>query len=145
MELDASIWGSSYWFFIHTLTFTYPINPTTTIKKKYYDFLNNFYLFIPNKQMSKYYEETLIEYPIKPYLDRKDDLIKWGWYIHNKINQKLNKPILSLSDFYGIYYHKYNETSNNAIVNRKYMIYIKQIIFFVLCIILYMYIIYKWP
>jgi len=143
MEIDASIWGSSYWFFIHTLTFTYPTNPTTTIKKKYYDFLHNFYLFIPNKNLSKLYEEILIEYPIKPYLDKKEDLIKWGWYIHNKFNQKLNKPILSLSDFYGIYYNKYhnNTPTKNILLNRKYMIYIKQIIFFVLCIIIYVYII----
>lgn len=140
MELDASIWGPSYWFFIHTLTFTYPINPTTSIKKKYYDFLNNFYLFIPNTTMSKYYEDMLIEYPIKPYLDRKDDLIKWGWYIHNHINKKLNKPILSLSDFYGIYYHKYHHKPNPYTVNRKYIIYIKQCIFFIICIFICIYI-----
>jgi FAD-linked sulfhydryl oxidase len=92
MELDASIWGSSYWFFIHTMTFTYPEHPTTTIKKKYYDMLQNLYLVIPNTQMSIYYQSLLIEYPIKPYLDSKHDLIKWGWYIHNHINTKLNKP-----------------------------------------------------
>lgn len=141
MELDADIWGSSYWFFIHTLTFTYPNNPTTRIKKKYYDFLNNFYLFIPNKQMSIYYEQMLIEYPIKPYLDKKEDLIKWGWYIHNKFNQKLNKPILSLSDLYSNYYNIYYNKTNAVIKYRKYMIYIKQFIFFASClIILYIYI-----
>jgi len=143
MDIDASIWGSSYWFFIHTMTFTYPNNPTTTIKKKYYDFLHNFYLFIPNKQMATYYEELLKEYPIKPYLDKKEDIIKWGWYIHNKFNTKFNKPILSLSDFYGKYYHKYytNTPKHNLLLTRKYYIYIKQLIFFALCIIIYLYII----
>jgi len=141
MLLYTSIYKSSYCFFFHTLNFTYPSHPTTKIKKKYYEFLNNFYLFIPNTQMSKYYEEILHEYPIKPYLDTKEDIIKWGWYIHNKFNQKFNKPMLSLPDFYGLYYHKYHNNSNILVVNRKYMIYIKLCIFLVLCLILYIYII----
>jgi len=140
MELDASIWGSSYWFFIHTATFTYPEHPTTTIKKKYYDLFHNFYLVIPNTQMSIYYQSLLTQYPIKPYLDSKSDLIKWGWYIHNHINQKLNKPTISLPDFYGLYYNLYNNPSDHVINNRKYMLYIKQLLFYILCI----YIIYIW-
>jgi len=134
MELDASIWGSSYWFFIHTMTFTYPEHPTTTIKKKYYDMLQNLYLVIPNTQMSIYYQSLLIEYPIKPYLDSKHDLIKWGWYIHNHINKKLNKPTLSLSDFYDLYYNIYYPKSTHIIQNKKVILYIKQIIFYILCI-----------
>ena len=139
MELDASIWGSSYWFFIHTATFTYPEHPTTTIKKKYYDMLHNLYLFIPNTKMANYYQYLLREYPIKPYLDSKSDLIKWGWHIHNHINQKINKPIISLSDFYGLYYTLYHKPPNHVVINRKYMLYAKQLMFYILCI----YIIYN--
>jgi len=30
-----------------------------------------------------------------------------GWFIHNKINEKLEKPKISLEDFYINYYEQY--------------------------------------
>ena len=58
MSLDPKIWGPHYWFVLHTITLTYPINPNETIKKKYYDLIQNLPLFIPIENIGNYFSEA---------------------------------------------------------------------------------------
>ena len=37
MIFDPEIWGPHYWFFLHTVSESYPLTPNETTKKKYYD------------------------------------------------------------------------------------------------------------
>ena len=105
--LDPKIWGPHYWFFIHTVAMTYPIRPNAVTKKKYYEFIQNLPLFIPVESMSGEFSKLIDKYPVAPYLDNRESLIRWTHFIHNKINQKLEKPQISLSDFYIKYYEEY--------------------------------------
>jgi hypothetical protein len=90
---------------------TYPHHPNAVTKKKYYEFIQNLPLFIPIEAMSGELSKLIDQYPITPYLDNRESFIRWVWFIHNKINQKLEKPELSLSAFYTKYYDSYK--SNN--------------------------------
>ena len=105
--LDPKIWGPHYWFFIHTVAMTYPIRPNAVTKKKYYEFIQNLPLFIPVESMSGEFSKLIDKYPVTPYLDNRESLIRWTHFIHNKINQKLEKPQISLSEFYIKYYEEY--------------------------------------
>jgi hypothetical protein len=105
--LDPKIWGPHYWFFLHTITMSYPIHPNAVTKKKYYDFVQNIPLFIPVESMAGEFSKLLDQYPVQPYLDNKESFIRWMWFIHNKINIKLEKPQISLNDFYVKYYEEY--------------------------------------
>ena len=105
--LDPKIWGPHYWFFIHTVAMTYPIRPNAVTKKKYYEFIQNLPLFIPVESISGEFSKLIDKYPVTPYLDNRESLIRWTHFIHNKINQKLEKPQISLSDFYIKYYEEY--------------------------------------
>jgi len=105
--LDPKIWGPHYWFFLHTVAMTYPIRPNAVTKKKYYEFIQNIPLFIPVENMSGEFSKLLDKYPVTPYLDNRESLIRWTHFIHNKINQKLEKPQISLNDFYVKYYEEY--------------------------------------
>ena len=105
--LDPKIWGPHYWFFIHTVAMTYPIRPNAITKKKYYEFIQNLPIFIPVENMSGEFSKLLDKYPVTPYLDNRESLIRWTHFIHNKINQKLEKPQISLSEFYVKYYEEY--------------------------------------
>jgi len=107
MGLDPKVWGPHYWFFLHTVAMCYPDRPNTITKKKYYEFIHNIPLFIPIESMSSYFSALLDEYPVSPYLDSRDAFIRWMHFIHNKINQKLEKPSISLSNFYENYYEEY--------------------------------------
>jgi len=105
--LDPKIWGPHYWFFLHTVAMTYPHHPNAVTKKKYYEFVQNLPLFIPVEEISKEFEQLIDLYPITPYLDNRDSFIRWIHFVHNKINEKLEKPQISLNDFYVQYYNQY--------------------------------------
>ena len=140
MKLDPDVWGPHYWFFLHTCAFNYPKNPNDTIRKKYYDMLQNFDLYIPHTDVAKYYRLLLDKYPLKPYLDSKEDLVKWTWYIHNKVNQKLEKKTYSLKEFYEDYYKQYTaKKENNIMYYIKYAV----IIAFIMILIYFIYIYYE--
>ena len=106
-NLDPSIWGPHYWFFLHTISMTYPLRPNSGTKKKYYELITNMPTFIPVEQIANEFSKLLDLYPITPYLDTRESFIRWTWFIHNKINQKLDKPQITLNDFYVKYYEAY--------------------------------------
>ena len=107
IDLDPVIWGPHYWFFLNTLSMTYPKHPNDVVKKKYYDFIQNLPLFIPHSKMSKSFSDMLDIYPVSPYLDSKDSFIRWIHFIHNKVNKKIELPQISMSKFYTDYYENY--------------------------------------
>jgi hypothetical protein len=124
--LDPKIWGPHYWFFLHTVAMTYPHHPNSVTKKKYYEFIQNLPLFIPVEEISKEFEKMINIYPITPYLDNRDSFVRWTHFIHNKINEKLEKPTITLNDFFIWYYNEYksqNEKLNEFNKLREKLIY----------------------
>ncbi len=105
--LDPKVWGPHYWFFLHTLAMTYPHHPNTVTKKKYYEFIQNLPLFLPVEEISSDFSKLIEKYPITPYLDNRDSFVRWMHFIHNKINERLEKPQISLNEFFFNYYDEY--------------------------------------
>ena len=105
--LDPKIWGPHYWFFLHTVAMTYPHHPNAVTKKKYYEFIQNLPIFIPVEAISKEFEKFIDLYPITPYLDNRDSFVRWMHFAHNKINEKLEKPQITLNEFFVQYYNEY--------------------------------------
>jgi len=133
MIIEPTIWGPHYWYFLHTIAFCYPLHPNTITKKKYYEFIHNLYLFIPNKNISNNFSQLLEKYPVTPYLDNRESFVRWTHFIHNKINKKLDKPIISLQEFYDIYKKKNKPPNNNNFIQIKKII--KKVMYFILFII----------
>jgi hypothetical protein len=134
MGLDSKIWGPPMWFFLHTSAINYPLHPNAVTKKRFYDFFQNLHLFIPIEPMASNFSKLLDEYPIAPYLDNRDSLVKWVWFIHNKINQQLEKPQISLNEFYRRYYENYKP--KNQKIAEFYKIREKLIYVTIVCIII---------
>ena len=140
MALAPNVWGPHYWFFLHTIAMTYPKYPNTITKKKYYEFIQNLPLFLPIENISTEFSKLIDKYPVAPYLDSRDSFIRWTHFIHNKINENLEKPIITLEQFYLNYYEKYKP------VNKKWKEFYKlrqKIIYFTL-IITCIFLIYYW-
>jgi len=138
MILDPNVWGPHYWFFLHTISLNYPNYPNAITKKKYYDFISNIPLFIPVDTISIYFSKLLDEYPISPYLDNKESFIKWMHFIHNKVNEKLEKPKITLSDFYINYYNYYKP----KIISLKELYKWKEKLVYSIVIIIFIFLIY---
>lgn len=107
MNMDSNIWGPHYWFTLFTITMTYPNKPTNICKKKYYDFFSNLPLFLPNEDSSKLFSNLLDKYPVTPYLDSKDSLMRWIHFIHNRVNEKLGKQTIKYKDALRLYHDNY--------------------------------------
>tara|TARA_X000001036_G_C20614334_1_gene780309 strand:+ start:496 stop:951 length:456 start_codon:yes stop_codon:yes gene_type:complete len=107
MDLPMNIWGPHYWFIIHTVAMNYPKIPGATTKKKYYDFFQYLPLFLPHKKAQTLFTTLLKKYPISPYLDSKESLLKWTHFIHNKVNIIFNKPTMSYKTFYESYHKQF--------------------------------------
>lgn len=104
---DPTIWGPHYWFFLMTLALSYPETPNSVTKRKYYDFIINLPLFIPNHEIGNRFSELLDKYPVSPYLDNKDSFIKWVHFIHNKVNVSIGKEEISYQTAINNYLDEY--------------------------------------
>jgi hypothetical protein len=93
---NPNVWGPHYWFFMTTLALSYPDSPNSVTKRKYYDFITNLPLFIPNAEVGNRFSNLLDRYPVSPYLDNRDSFIRWVHFIHNKVNHLLGKEEISL-------------------------------------------------
>jgi hypothetical protein len=107
MTFEPKIWGPHFWFFLHTISLTYPNYPNAVTKKKYYDLIQNLHIFLPVEKISNEFSQLLEQYPITPYLDNRESFVRWTWFIHNKINEKLEKPKITIEEFYKQYYENY--------------------------------------
>ena len=133
MTLDPSVWGPYYWFVLHTIALTYPITPNEVIKKKYYDFFQNLPLFLPIQEIGNNFSKFLDKYPVTPYLDSRDALIRWVHFIHNKINKALKLKTLTLEESLSAYYQHYKP---KVVINIEQQKYREKLIFLIILLII---------
>lgn len=134
-EMRPDVWGPHYWFFLQTVAYIYPETPNTVIKRKYYDFIQNIPLFIPNDEISKLFSVYLDKYPVTPYLVKRSSLLRWIHFIHNKINKKLNKPVISYWEAIENYQEQFYSNEiihSNKIEWTREIIYIAVLLFMLL-------------
>lgn len=141
MAIDPTIWGPNYWFFLHTVAFCYPLFPSSVTKKKYYNLVHNFPLFIPTEKIGTEFSKLLDKYPVTPYLDNRDSFLKWTHFIHNKINSYLGKPEISYYDALNKYYEHYKlkELKKNEEQKNKHKYIFASLIVILTLTIIYLY------
>jgi hypothetical protein len=103
----SSVWGPHYWFFLMSLAMYYPENVNSVTKRKYYDFIINLPVFIPDPEMGNTFSHLLDKYPVSPYLDNRESFLKWVHFIHNKINYMIGKEEISYSEAIAKYLAEY--------------------------------------
>jgi len=93
----TKVWGPPGWFFLHTVSFGFPVDPDNfdteneqppgTTKTNYKNFFLNIGNVLPCKFCRESYKKFVKEYP--PDVTTRDTLVEWLWEIHNKVNEKL--------------------------------------------------------
>ena len=119
MTLDPTVWGPHYWFVLHTIALSYPVKPNETMRKKYYDFYQNLPMFIPIEEMGNNLSKFLDKYPVTPYLESRQSLVRWTHFIHNKINKALGKETMTLEETMTAYYEHYKPKEVKSMEERK--------------------------
>ena len=99
--MDPNKWGPHLWFFLHTISFNYPENPTFKNKVDYNDFYNSLKNVIPCELCRTHYIQYLETSP--PNLVGRNDLVKWTIDLHNKVNVEVGKPVYSYEKAINLY------------------------------------------
>ena len=105
--MNPEAWGPHFWFVLFTISMHYPQRPNTVTKKKYYEFIQNFPLFLPSEKIGNNFAKLLDKYPVTPYLDSRMQFMKWVHFIHNKVNEHLDKREVGFYDALELYYKHY--------------------------------------
>jgi len=133
---DPTVWGPHYWFMLMTLAMSYPDNVTAVTKRKYYDFISNLPIFIPNSVIGNKFSEYLDKYPVSPYLDNRESFTKWVHFIHNKINHALGKEEISYADAVESYLAEYRSKPVYLSEKIKWKKYTIVVVFILVCLFL---------
>lgn len=138
--MDPSIWGPHYWYVLHCIAKTYPVNPTQVSRKKYYEFIVNIPLFLPDKDIGDKFALLLDKYPVSSYLNTRKSLMKWMHFIHNKINTTLGKENIGYKESLSLQ-HEYDNKKQFVPLTQQYRltIYRLLVIIFLLCATFYFY------
>ncbi len=133
---EPTVWGPHFWFFLMTIALSYPESPNSVTKRKYYDFILNLPIFIPNAEIGNKFSGLLDKYPVSPYLDTRESFVKWVHFIHNKVNIMIGKEEISyqtaLDDYLREYLPKPIYLSEKIKISKYYIF----ITFMMMCFIL---------
>jgi hypothetical protein len=110
-ELSPLIWGPPLWHVLFTFALSYPVQPNAVTKRKYYDFIQNLPVFLPNAEIRKSFGALINEYPVQPYLKTRDSFVHWVFFIHNRVNRKIGRPEITLFEAMDRYYAQYKTPS----------------------------------
>jgi hypothetical protein len=103
----TSIWGSPMWFFLHCMSFNYPINPTEDDKINYLNFVKSLTKTLPCGKCRSNLINNFKKLPLtmKNMLNR-ETFSKYIFNLHEVINTMLSKKS-------GLSYEEVRETYEN--------------------------------
>tara|TARA_B100001094_G_C18184536_1_gene802925 strand:- start:776 stop:1405 length:630 start_codon:yes stop_codon:yes gene_type:complete len=96
----TKVWGPPGWFFLHCVTFGFPVSPEQfdrdkgleqgTTANAYYKFFMNVGDILPCRYCRESYKEFLKDENVgPPNVTNRETLVKWFWQMHNRVNAKL--------------------------------------------------------
>ena len=86
---------NTVWYILHIITYMYPNNPTLFSQKRITRFFNNFSMKISCNECRKHYIKYIENNPILNIPNNKNSYIKWLIDLHNDVNIRLNKQIIT--------------------------------------------------
>ena len=88
----TSVWGPSLWHFLHTMSFNYPIKPTTKEKRHYMNFIKSLRNILPCKYCRINLKQNFKTVPITmKCMESRDTFSIYIYNLHETINKMLNK------------------------------------------------------
>ena len=116
MGLDPMLWGPKGWFFLHSITFNYPKNPSASDKTNYKMFFEQLSNVLPCEFCSEHFKKNLEKYPLnEEVLQNNKNLIQWLINIHNEVNVLNNKRKYTYDEVYNMYENIYKKNNNNLL------------------------------
>ena len=92
--MQPSIWGPTFWFTIHLVSFNYPVQPTKAQKKAYRQWMKAIGKVLPCRSCRENYKQNLDDAKGKGSTDdyaSRDAFSRFCWRLHNVVNETLRK------------------------------------------------------
>jgi len=88
----TATWGPPMWHYLHTMSFNYPVNPTTEDKKHYRDFIISLQNVLPCKFCRINLKTNLRQMPITPaVMANRESFSRYVYELHELVNKMLKK------------------------------------------------------
>ncbi|GEQ68690.1 hypothetical protein JCM33374_g2358 [Metschnikowia sp. JCM 33374] len=83
--------GNSAWHLFHTILARYPDKPSISEKSTLKQYIHLFAQVYPCGDCARHFTQLLAKYPVQ--VESRKTAALWGCHIHNKVNERLEKPI----------------------------------------------------
>ena len=88
----TSVWGPSMWHYLHTMSFNYPILPTTAEKRHYMDFVKSLQYTLPCKYCRSNLITNFKNMPLTmSTMKNRETFSRYMYNLHELVNKMLNK------------------------------------------------------
>jgi hypothetical protein len=88
----TSVWGPMLWSYLHTMSFNYPVNPTSEDKRHYREFIINLQYVMPCKYCRMNLKKNFKQLPLSmSYMKNRDTFSKYVYDLHEVVNKMLKK------------------------------------------------------
>jgi len=103
----TTVWGSSTWHMLHTMSFNYPNSPTCDEKRRYRDFVYSLQYVLPCGKCRKNLKKNFKKLPLRwKDMDSRQMFSKYIYKLHELVNTMLGKTSgLSYNDVRERYEH----------------------------------------
>lgn len=109
---SPEVWGPGFWFSLHNGALKYPDAPAPLWKERMKSFIIGIPVMLPCEKCSlhasAYIESQYAN--LDEIVKNKDSLFSFFCNFHNTVNERLNKPTMSLKDAYELYSNNFNVT-----------------------------------
>lgn len=90
----TTVWGPMMWSYLHTMSFNYPVNPTSADKKHYRDFMINLQFVLPCKYCRMNLANNFKKSPIMACnMANRDAFSRYVYNLHETVNKMLKKKV----------------------------------------------------
>ena len=111
--MNPEIWGPEAWFFLHSITFNYPGDPTTEEKEGVKKFFESLEYALPCGACKHNYKIHLKNNPLTDdKLTNTETLSRWLVDIHNEVNKIHGKKIYTYDEAYQLLKNRYTKKTS---------------------------------
>lgn len=94
-NIAPHVWGPHGWRFMHAIALAYPESPSEEEKKAAFQFFSSLEYLLPCESCKNNYRKELQMFPLQPALASKQKLNEWLTALHNSVNARLKKTIMT--------------------------------------------------
>lgn len=88
----TTIWGPGIWHYLHTMSFNYPVNPTSSDKKHYRNFVLELQYVLPCGKCRKNLKNNFNKLPLTmDKMKSRETFSRYIYDLHETVNAMLNK------------------------------------------------------